>query len=94
MADGLVCPSCHEPLGNVILEACHYGVPVVTTRSFGAEELVTDGHSGLMVPVADPEALAYRIRDLLDAEVEQVDAPVTSNRRRALQRGGSGQAVS
>ena len=52
MADGLVCPSCHEPLGNVILEACHYGVPVVTTRSFGAEELVTDGHSGLMVPVA------------------------------------------
>ena len=57
-ADLLVCPSRHEPLGNVILEAWAQGVPVVATESDGAKHLVRDGETGLLCPVDDPRALA------------------------------------
>ncbi len=64
-ADLLVCPSRHEPLGNVILEAWAHGLPVVSTATAGPSELIRDGETGRLVPVADPEALADAIRDLL-----------------------------
>ena len=85
-ADVFVCPSRHEPLGNVILEAWFHGAPVVTTRSLGAEELVTEGEDGLLAPVADPEGLAHRIQDLLDADGGQVEALVRAGRRTVEER--------
>ena len=91
-ADLFVCPSRHEPLGNVILEAWFHGVPVVTTLNQGAEELVTDGVDGLITPVADPEALAHGIRDLLVSEPERVQAMVQAGRR-TVKSGHSVEAV-
>jgi glycosyltransferase involved in cell wall biosynthesis len=67
LADVLVCPSRHEPLGNVILEAWNYRLPVVSTASDGALELIEDGHSGLLCPCADPKALAARLEAVLMA---------------------------
>jgi glycosyltransferase involved in cell wall biosynthesis len=67
LADLVVVPSRHEPLGNVILEAWSYRRPVVSTASDGAQELIQDGSNGLIVPVADPAALAGRIRAILEA---------------------------
>jgi glycosyltransferase involved in cell wall biosynthesis len=58
LADIFVCPSLHEPLGNVILEAWSHGKPVVSTMTHGAEELITDGVNGLLVPCAEPRILA------------------------------------
>lgn len=62
-ADLFVCPSRHEPLGNVILEAWNYRLPVVSTATDGAVELVDEGRTGLLAPCGDPAALAARIRE-------------------------------
>lgn len=61
-ADVLVLPSRQEAFGNVVLEACAAGVPVVTSRRTGAAELL-DGPLGALV-VEDPtdvEALGAAI---------------------------------
>jgi len=64
MADVFVCPSLHEPLGNVILEAWSHGLPVVSTTTHGALELIDEGVNGLLVPCGDSSAIADKVRDL------------------------------
>ncbi len=66
LADVVVVPSRHEPLGNVILEAWNYRRPVVSTDSDGARELIRDGETGAMTPCADPAALARSLVGLLE----------------------------
>ncbi len=66
LAELFVCPSRHEPLGNVILEAWQQGLPVIATASAGARELMASGQGGRLVPVADPAALARSLHELLD----------------------------
>jgi glycosyltransferase involved in cell wall biosynthesis len=63
-ADMLVCPSRHEPLGNVVIEAWSAGVPVVATASAGPAALIREGETGLLVPVEDGAALAAAIERL------------------------------
>jgi glycosyltransferase involved in cell wall biosynthesis len=65
-ADLLVCPSLHEPLGNVVIEAWSAGLPVVATASDGPAGLIRDGESGILVPLpgsrgGGPQALADAI---------------------------------
>jgi glycosyltransferase involved in cell wall biosynthesis len=65
-ADLLVCPSLHEPLGNVVIEAWSAGLPVVATASDGPAALIRDGESGILVPLpgsrgGGPQALADAI---------------------------------
>jgi len=69
-ADVFVCPSRHEPLGNVILEAWNHKVPVVSTRSDGALELIEEGVTGLLCDYKDDVGMAAAIRDLLEAPQE------------------------
>ncbi len=52
-------------LPNVLKEAMAVGVPVVTTRLAGIEELVAHEQSGLLVPPGDADALAAALRRLL-----------------------------
>jgi glycosyltransferase involved in cell wall biosynthesis len=52
-------------LPNVVKEAMAIGVPVVTTRLDGIEELIEDGVSGLLVPPGDVAALAVKLELLL-----------------------------
>jgi glycosyltransferase involved in cell wall biosynthesis len=68
-ADLLVCPSLHEPLGNVVLEAWSASLPVVAIASDGPAALIKDGESGILVPLpgeggAGPKALAEAIERL------------------------------
>ncbi len=56
--DVFVLCSLSEGLSNTILEAMASGVPVVSTSVGGADELVQPGVTGLLVPVAQPDALA------------------------------------
>ena len=56
--DMLVCPSRHEPLGNVVIEAWAHRRPVVAAASQGPRQLLRDGETGLLVPVEDADALA------------------------------------
>jgi glycosyltransferase involved in cell wall biosynthesis len=50
-ADFLVCPSRHEPLGNVVIEGWAAGLPVVATASDGPAGLIEEGSDGLLVPL-------------------------------------------
>lgn len=71
LADAFVCPSRREALGNVILEAWNYRLPVVSTRTKGAVELIEEGRSGLLCECGDHGAMAGLIRNLLEAKAEQ-----------------------
>ena len=77
LGDVFVCPSRHEPLGNVILEAWQHRLPVLSTRNEGAHELVRDGENALLAPLNDPPGLAEALRRMLDlspAERERLAA--------------------
>jgi glycosyltransferase involved in cell wall biosynthesis len=63
-ADFLVCPSRHEPLGNVVIEAWAAGRAVLAAAAAGPSELIAEGESGLLVPVDDVPALAGALRRL------------------------------
>lgn len=65
LSDVFVCPSRHEPLGNVILEAWQHRLPVLSTRNEGARELVSAGNNALLAPLNDPAGLAEALRHLL-----------------------------
>lgn len=54
-ADVLCLPSRQEAFGNVVLEACAAGVPVVTSARVGAAELLDGVLAALVVP--DPQDL-------------------------------------
>ena len=64
--DVLACPSRHEPLGNVVIEAWSAARPVVAAAADGPRELIRPGEDGLVVPTEDAEALATSIGLLLD----------------------------
>jgi glycosyltransferase involved in cell wall biosynthesis len=59
-------PSLQEGFGIALLEAMHFGLPVVTTNVTAMPELVQDGENGLLVPPADPDALANALARLVD----------------------------
>jgi glycosyltransferase involved in cell wall biosynthesis len=65
-SDVFVMPSRHEPLGNVILESWHAGVPTVTTRSEGPSWFVADGEDALMCDIDDVDGMAAAIARIRD----------------------------
>ena len=64
--DVLVCPSRHEPLGNVILEAFSARKPVVAAMAEGPSWLLEGGTRGILVPTDSAVALAAGIEGMLD----------------------------
>ena len=79
-ADIFVCPSRHEPLGNVVLEAWVQDIPVVATMSEGPVELISHGINGLLVPVDNPEVMAETINQLV-SDKSLVHSLVTAGRK-------------
>lgn len=91
-ATAFVCPSIYEPLGIVNLEAMACGAPVVGTATGGIPEVVDDGVTGVLVPIAqaddgtgtptDPEQY---VADLAEALTRVVSDPA-----RAAEMGAAG----
>lgn len=71
-SDTLLAPSVTDKAGDqegipvTLMEAMATGLPTVATFHSGIPELVDDGVSGLLVPERDVEAMAARIRRLID----------------------------
>jgi len=55
-----------EGFSNVIMEYMALGKPVVATNTGGNPELVIDGKTGYLVPKEDSEAVANKVRYLLN----------------------------
>lgn len=60
--------SLREGLPNVVLEAMSMSVPVVSTAVAGVPRLIEDGVSGLLVPIADVEALSAAMGKVVRSE--------------------------
>ena len=71
LGEVFVCPSRHEPLGNVILEAWQRRMPVVSTLNEGARQIAQDGHNALLAPLADPAGLAEALQRLFAMRPEE-----------------------
>ncbi|WP_027081244.1 glycosyltransferase [Luteimonas mephitis] len=67
--DLFVLSSLSEGYSMALLEACAAGLPIVATDVGGNAEIVRAGVNGLLVPPAEPEAMAAAIRDLLRTPV-------------------------
>ena len=63
--DILVLTSFYEGLSYVVLEAMAAGLPVVAPRIPGMDEVITNGRSGILVPVGDASATAEAISRLI-----------------------------
>jgi glycosyltransferase involved in cell wall biosynthesis len=57
-ADAVVCPYRHATGSGIAADALAYGRPVIGSRVEGLEDVVEDGHSGLLVAPGDAPALA------------------------------------
>lgn len=61
----LVHPARQEPFGRVLLEAAATGLPIVAAAVGGTPEMLESERSALLVPPADPSALAEGVIRLL-----------------------------
>jgi glycosyltransferase involved in cell wall biosynthesis len=58
-----------EPFGQVIIEGMAAGKPVIATNGGGVPEIVEDGRTGILVPMADVDAMASAICQILSDPV-------------------------
>lgn len=65
-ADIFLLPSREEGMANVMMEAMCAALPVIATRIAGSSEAVVDGETGLLVPSAQPPALAQALASLIN----------------------------
>lgn len=65
-SDVYVVPSETESFNMSAAEAMACSMPIAATRCGGPEEIVSDGETGLLVPIKDPDALAKAIISLID----------------------------
>jgi glycosyltransferase involved in cell wall biosynthesis len=63
--DILALPSLNEAVGRILIEAGACGIPVVATEVGGVPEIVKDKETGILVPAANPLALAQGLATLL-----------------------------
>ena len=55
-----------EGVPKSLIDACAVGRPIVTTNSIGCKDVVDDGVNGFLIPVRDSEALAQKLRILIE----------------------------
>lgn len=69
-ADVLAFPTLSDGFGMVVTEAFSRALPVITTDQAGAADLLEEGHNGLRVKAADPDALKDALQWCLDHRAE------------------------
>ncbi len=72
-ADLLILPTRYDAFANVCLEAMACGIPVITTRTNGAGEIIDNGIHGYVLESWEPEELASKIdRCTSDANLSEM----------------------
>ncbi|SKB26438.1 glycosyltransferase [Malaciobacter marinus] len=62
----LACTSQTESFGNVLVEAMACGVPVVSTKCGGPEEIIDDEADGYLVDIGDVDSMVEKINLILN----------------------------
>lgn len=83
-ADIFLLPSVSEGFSISTVEAMMAGVPVVATRSGGPEEIITDGVSGILVPVKDAGAIVVAVQTMMNESRRK--SVIGEARRSAIER--------
>ena len=83
----LVLPSVEEGLGRVQTQAMACGLPVIATTHTGAEDLLTDGREGFIVPVRDAQAIRERLEWMLEHPLDRERMGAAALRQVASQGG-------
>ena len=65
-ADVFISPSLHENHSIALLEACSAALPCVVTDCGGNRETISNGQTGIIVPVGDAYQLSLAIKKMLD----------------------------
>lgn len=65
-ADALIFPTLCDGFGMVVTEAWSRALPVITTSSAGASDLLLPGQNGLQLPAANASAIAETVHWCLD----------------------------
>jgi glycosyltransferase involved in cell wall biosynthesis len=69
---GFILPSRWEGMSNALLEAMACGLPCVSTRVSGSEDIISDGVNGLLVEPEQPAEMAQALcRIITDADLAQ-----------------------
>lgn len=55
-----------EGVPKSLIDVCAIGRPIVTTNSIGCKDVVDDGVNGFLIPTRDCEALAEKLRILIE----------------------------
>ena len=74
-----------EGLPRTVLEAMYMAKPTIATAVAGTPEQIRDGETGLLVPPANPEAIADAIMRLLEASPAERRSMGERARERALE---------
>lgn len=65
-ADVFVLPSLNEGMSNAMLEALACGLPILSTRTGGADELVKEGQNGLFIKPRDAKSIVQALETLIE----------------------------
>ena len=65
VANVLVCPSIHEPFGNIIIDGWAHKVPVIASDVEGPSILINDGFYGLKFEKGNVAQLAELVRKVI-----------------------------
>ncbi len=84
--DAFVMCSAREGGPLVVLEAAAVGKPVVATAVGVAPESIVHGQTGLLVPPADPDALADAMKQLIQLTPQALHRMGESGRRHVMER--------
>lgn len=60
--------SIYEGMSNALVEAICVGLPIVTTKVSGTEELIENGENGFIVDIGDKDTMAMAMTKLIEDE--------------------------
>jgi glycosyltransferase involved in cell wall biosynthesis len=68
--DIFILPSLQETFGIVLLEAMLYSTPIITSNTWGPDEIIKDGINGLKISIDNPEAVPLLLADAIEKMVK------------------------
>ena len=80
----VIVPSLIESFGLVILESMQLQRPVIASRVEGVPEVISDGETGILVPMRDPVALCQAMQMLLQQPEKAVRMGIEGRKRAML----------